>query len=280
VKFHQKCRYRPGVEILDTRELLSGVSASLSRRVLTISRSDAAQPIQIDLLPPPAGVRGRAAHRTIAVLGAGSFNANQVRVVRINPGSSRDNIVVHAPRRMPIPIRINATVAQRGGPPSANLVPTSTPIPTPSTTAMAEATVPGVTGVESELEQQVFDLVNAERAKARLAPLTLNPRLVTAAQIHARDMAALGVMDHDLSGVAQPSLVSRARYVGYKYNWLGENIASNYPDAASVVAAWMASSGHRANILNPNLTDGGIGVGRDAQGVLYFCQEFASPGPN
>src|SRR5205085_10934710 len=110
----------------------------------------------------------------------------------------------------------------------------------------------------SDIERQVVDLTNHARQEAGLAPLKVNASLVSAAQIHARDMARLDLMEHDLPGVPLPTLADRARYVGYLFNWLGENIAYNYLDATQVVSAWMGSPGHRANMPNPNFTDIGL----------------------
>jgi uncharacterized protein YkwD len=109
-----------------------------------------------------------------------------------------------------------------------------------------------------------------------LAPLAVNSALVTAAQTHSRDMAQLNDMDHTLPGVAEPTLQSRAQAVGYNYAWLGENIAFNYQDDPSVVDAWMNSPGHRANILNPNHTETGVGIAWNSLGQPYYTQDFGS----
>jgi uncharacterized protein YkwD len=129
----------------------------------------------------------------------------------------------------------------------------------------------------SALEQAVFDLTNQARQVNGLPPLQVNSQLVTAAQTHSSDMARLNLMEHDLPGVAEPTLQSRAAAVGYNYSWLGENIAFNYPDAPSVVAAWMSSPGHRANILNPNYTEFGVGIAWNSAGQPYETQEFGRP---
>jgi uncharacterized protein YkwD len=270
VMHFSKKRFQPGMDALDPRALLSGVSASLSHGVLTISRKDVARVIQVDVQPLSIRSHARAAMPggMVVVQGVGRFPARRVHSIAINPGPSAANVIVHESPGKAIPVRINAPI-------SSNLA--SASLPGTPASATSDVAIPGVTGIQSSLEQQVFDLINVERINAGLPPLRANAKLITAAQIHGRDMASQGVMEHDLSGVAQPSLVSRAQFVGYSYGWLGENIASNFSDAASVVAAWMASPGHRANILNANLTEAGIGIGRDSNGVLYFCQEFGSP---
>ena len=107
--------------------------------------------------------------------------------------------------------------------------------------------------------------------------MKVNAKLVAAAQVHARNMGSLGRMEHELQGVAQPTLQSRAAYVGYAGSWLGENLGMGYTDAASLVRGWVQSAAHRSTLLSPNLTEAGVGVARDAEGRLYFCQTFGKP---
>lgn len=166
------------------------------------------------------------------------------------------------------------TPPTQGITPPTQVVTPPTPVSAPDPVATAPSPSPVAT--MSAEEQQIIDLTNQQRVQNGLPPLTIDPRLIEAAQIHAGDMARLGQMEHDLPGAALPTLQDRAGFVGYKYAWLGENIAFNYADAASVVAGWMQSPGHRANILNPNFNDIGVGVALDSQGQPYYCQVFGS----
>ncbi|MBX6314549.1 MAG: CAP domain-containing protein, partial [Isosphaeraceae bacterium] len=161
----------------------------------------------------------------------------------------------------------------------ATTPPTASPPPAPTTvnTTSLTPTSPPVTVSASDLQQQIIDLVNQERAAAGLGPVTVNAKLVQAAQIHADDMARLDQMNHTLQGVPQPTLQSRADFVGYQFAALGENIAYNYRDAAAVMEAWMASPGHRANILYPGFTEIGVAVAWNAYGEPYYCQVFGAP---
>lgn len=123
---------------------------------------------------------------------------------------------------------------------------------------------------------RVLDLTNAERQKAGLAPLVLNDRLADAAQAYSQVLASSGCFDHTCGPV--PNFAERDGQAGYT-NWIaiGENIAAGYPTPEAVVAGWMASAGHRANILSPNYTEIGIGVvsAGDKFGT-YWTQEFGS----
>lgn len=132
--------------------------------------------------------------------------------------------------------------------------------------------------------QRVVDLTNAERAKFGLSPLSVSPQLVAAATIHANNMVRLssvyglnGAMSHTLMGNTTPTVTSRANTVGYDYAAFGENIAYGYNTPEDVVAAWMNSPGHRANILNSLFTQIGVSWGRTAGGTIYFAQEFGTP---
>ena len=144
---------------------------------------------------------------------------------------------------------------------------------------------PNVTRGNTDLESQIIQLINVQRANAGLGTLTVNGQLNAAAEIHARDMAATSSvsgpiqgMQHVLYGTAQPRPEDRLNAVGYT-NWVhsfgwGENIAYGFPDAASVVTAWMNSPEHRANILNPNFTEIGMAVETDNAGRLFFDMEL------
>ena len=54
----------------------------------------------------------------------------------------------------------------------------------------------------------------------------------------------------------------------------GENLASGYYDADSVVSAWMTSPGHKANILNAGYATVGIAVYQTLNGTWYWAEEF------
>ena len=99
---------------------------------------------------------------------------------------------------------------------------------------------------------------NAEREKQGLGDLQLNDQLSQAAYLKAQDMIANGYWAH-----TSPSGVTPWKWlgdVGYNYSVAGENLAKNYPNAEATVAAWMASTTHRENILNKAYTDVGFAV--------------------
>ncbi len=119
--------------------------------------------------------------------------------------------------------------------------------------------------VPKTFEQCVFDLTNEERIKAGLTPLTYNPLLEYSAENHSLNMAWQDFFSH--TGIDGSTMAQRITAAGYQFSSAAENIAAGYTTPEQVVSGWMNSPGHRANILNPNLTE--IGVG-------YYCLETDS----
>src|SRR5216117_3210722 len=124
-------------------------------------------------------------------------------------------------------------------------------------------------------EARIFDLINAERRHSGLPPLIYNEQLDRMAKIQAENMARFQKMAHTLPSAQLPTLGDRARYVGYPYGRMTENVALGYPNAETAVEGWMNSSGHRRNILDEGVVETGIGVARSSAGGLYYCQVFA-----
>jgi uncharacterized protein YkwD len=119
--------------------------------------------------------------------------------------------------------------------------------------------------------------VNAERAAVGAAPLTRCAALDRAAQAHTADQAAHNQMSH--IGSDGSTLADRAARAGYRgWTALGENVAYGYPNVASVMAAWMNSPGHRANILSRNYTHFGAGYAVGSNGAAYWTQDFGRGG--
>jgi uncharacterized protein YkwD len=116
--------------------------------------------------------------------------------------------------------------------------------------------------------------VNAERVSRGLVSMRYDERLGRAAQRHSEDQARQGRTSH--TGSDGSTLTSRIDDVGYGWSSLAENVAVGYGDVESVMAGWMASDGHRRNILSANV-DIGVGLAFGADGRLYWTQVFATP---
>jgi uncharacterized protein YkwD len=139
--------------------------------------------------------------------------------------------------------------------------------PSPPETSTAPRTL-GAT------EARIFRLVNAERRRQGLPDLVYNPQLDRMATIQAENMARFQKMAHVIPEARLPTLTDRAHEAGYPFSRLAENVALGYPNAQTVVDGWMASKGHRANILNRDVEETGIAIARSSAGGLYYCQVF------
>ncbi|MBI4773009.1 MAG: hypothetical protein HY788_02315 [Deltaproteobacteria bacterium] len=132
----------------------------------------------------------------------------------------------------------------------------------------------GCVGTVLSNEEEVFNLVNQERAANSLSGLNCDDRLVSAARNHSEDMAENDYFDHtSLDGRAFSVRITEA---GYIWNYAGENIAAGYSTPQTVMNGWMNSSGHRANILEPNFCDLGVGYayGESSTYGHYWTQDF------
>lgn len=146
------------------------------------------------------------------------------------------------------------------------LVPTVAPTPTATAkpTAAPTATLPA-NGSQSmtEMADEVVRQVNEERAKNGLSPLRTDAELTRAACVRAGEIVEL--LSHSRPDGSSWSTVSAAAR--------GENIAKGQSSADRVMAAWMSSEGHRANILRESF--GSIGVcALRVNGVMYWVQLF------
>lgn len=108
-------------------------------------------------------------------------------------------------------------------------------------------------------EEQVVEIVNQERwDNGQLPPLKQNSLLDAASEGHSANMASRDFFAHcDLDTLSGPG--SRVTAAGYPWVALGENIAAGYSTPASVMAGWMGSPGHRANILSGSYSEIGVG---------------------
>ena len=117
---------------------------------------------------------------------------------------------------------------------------------------------------------RITELVNEHRAAAGLAPVTYSAKLSQAAQVRAVEIEQS--FSHTRPDGRYFSTVFAEHGITYRYS--GENIAWGQKSPEEVVTAWMNSAGHRANILNANFKELGVGYRQNARGVNYFTQLF------
>ncbi|MDR1564264.1 MAG: SafA/ExsA family spore coat assembly protein [Oscillospiraceae bacterium] len=125
------------------------------------------------------------------------------------------------------------------------------------------------------LEDEVFKLVNNERAKQGLPALTYNWQAARVARIKSEDMIQNNYFAHESPVYGSPFKMMES--FGIKFSAAAENIAYGQRTPQEVMNSWMNSPGHRANILSRNVTQIGVGCAKKANGTLYWTQEFLKP---
>ncbi len=127
----------------------------------------------------------------------------------------------------------------------------------------------------------LIDLTNNSRQNYNLGVLALNSTLQEAAQMKANDMAGRSYFAHNSpDGLTPWHWFGQA---GYEFLYAGENLAIHFSDSGDVVAAWMNSPGHRANILNDKFSEIGIATSRgfyQGRETVFVVQMFGHPKPS
>ncbi len=132
--------------------------------------------------------------------------------------------------------------------------------------------------VSTVLPAVVVDLTNEERADLNAAPLRRNTTLDAAAKLKAEHMAKNEYFAHySPDGVSPWHWFNQS---GYVFAHAGENLAIHFTDSSEVVEAWMDSPSHRANIVNAQYTEIGVGTAKgtyEGYDTVYVVQLFGTP---
>jgi uncharacterized protein YkwD len=123
-----------------------------------------------------------------------------------------------------------------------------------ATGSCANANVTIAQSSRARMDASVVCLINQRRAQFHLPKLISNSRLDRSAQGWTDDMVSHADFTH---GAA---FAERISAVGFDWSNAGENIATGFQTPNTVVAAWMASTGHCQNILSPVYREVGTGV--------------------
>lgn len=168
------------------------------------------------------------------------------------------------------PSATSATSVTSAAPAPTTTDPTPAPELAPAAAVEAPAPVAAAEPADPSAEGQVLALVNVQRAAAGCGALTADPALAGLARAHSADMRDRHFFDHvNPDGLDPFDRAARAGLVAH-----AENIAYGQPDPAAVMDAWMNSAGHRANILDCDLTRLGVGVA-EGPGGPWWTQDFA-----
>jgi uncharacterized protein YkwD len=151
---------------------------------------------------------------------------------------------------------------------------------------LAEPFTPPAPQDLSEISRRVLTLTNRARAEKRrcgatsyaaAGPLVSSVELSQVALAYAQQMASLQFMDH--TGRDGSSPAQRISRSGYRWSEVGENLASGIMKPEDVVAGWLSSPEHCANLMDPRFREMGVAFAvnpHDARGV-YWAMEFARP---
>ena len=153
---------------------------------------------------------------------------------------------------------------------------------TPARTAAGDCTPSPSWGTlePAQVESELIQLVNAHRAALGLHTLTPAGSLTASAEWKSLNMAGYNYMQHDDPAPVARSVSDRLGACGYPSTsaaW-GENIAYGFPDAKSVMTAWLNDPPHRENLEDPSYTTIGVGAAANGSGIIYWTQDFGTTG--
>jgi len=127
----------------------------------------------------------------------------------------------------------------------------------------------------ADVESAVVARVNQERQTRGLPLLSPDPALQKAAQWMAEDLARRGQLDHTDS--RRRDMKARLQFFGYQDpHIMAENVAAGPDTPETVVEQWLRSRPHRANMLNPDIREVGVGHARNSAGISFWVLDLGT----
>ena len=142
------------------------------------------------------------------------------------------------------------------------------------------ASQPEVTTPADEVavaKQDIVDRTNALRRENGVAVLRVNDRLMQAAQVRANEMATHTVYSHTRPDGRKFNTVTDCPYMAENIHRIADWTLSEQTLAEQAVADWNASTTHHKNMLNPKLSEIGIGLARgvnDNGNPCWYCVQL------
>lgn len=276
-------KYQNGVKTqINTKRIISG-KVALKNGAAAACHDRAAQwaaryvTAQSTLAPRYIDVAGSCAVETLGYAVARAKNPGAALRQMMRRPTDRRSLTHFAGRHVGIGAKRNAdgtwstvVMVAAAAPRPATVMPEPTPTPDPTTEPAPEPAPVTLTGELLEMRTSIYSATNAARAdNGGLSALSVHTCLQTAAQKWATKLA-----DRD-TGLEHQNL-ALVFDVCPGFTTLGENIGYQYDsNGVLLTGAWMASPGHRANILKPEFNRIGVGVARAASGRWYGVQVFA-----
>ncbi len=127
-------------------------------------------------------------------------------------------------------------------------------------------------------EEKIFDLINRDRQKNGEEELKWSPELAESAKAKAKDMIEEDYFDHTSPEGESPW--QEIKKTGYKFSYVGENLAFNYSSPEQTHQGLMNSEGHRENILSSDYTEVGISAIKgtiDGEDGYVVVEHFGRP---
>jgi uncharacterized protein YkwD len=242
-------------------------------------------PVALESVPTPADAAPEAASSGGASSSGGSVDVPLVQMgVDGAPAPQTSAAAPAAPSSVgaPTPVRPSAPASATAAAEAPDAA-TSPEVPAAESAAAAEvpaaaaqtASAPvaqAAVPADPTAETAVLALVNEARVDAGCGALTADPGLAAVARAHSADMRDRDYFSHTSPEGLSP--FDRAEQAGIDYS-RAENIAFGQADATAVMEAWLKSPGHRANILDCELTKLGVGVA-EGPGGPWWTQLFGA----
>ena len=128
-----------------------------------------------------------------------------------------------------------------------------------------------------DMKQDIVDRTNALRRENGVAALRVNDRLMQAAQVRADEMAAHTVYSHTRPNGGKFNTVTNCPYMAENIHRIADWTTSNQTLTERVVADWYASTVHHKNMVNPRLSEIGVGLARgvnDTGDPCWYCVQL------
>ncbi|MDA3887486.1 MAG: CAP domain-containing protein [Allgaiera sp.] len=165
----------------------------------------------------------------------------------------------------------------------AACAPAPKPEPTPPAPPPSVGSTPGHCSVPADIDifrDKLLAGINAERIKKNLTPLSVSPKLEQIAQQQSCDDAVQGIYSH--TGLDGSTYSDRLKRVGYPTKGAHENTGMGAPaegndTVSTIVGFWMLSIYHRDNMLDPKITQAGIGRAHGSNGNDFWVVDLGRP---
>ena len=126
-------------------------------------------------------------------------------------------------------------------------------------------------------KQDIIDRTNALRRENGVSALTVNDKLMQAAQVRADEMAAHTVYSHTRPNGGKFNTVTDCPYMAENIHRIADWVLSDQTLAERAVADWSASTTHNKNMVNPKLSEIGVGLARgvnDTGDPCWYCVQL------